>query len=399
MRVLPPAAFHASHDLRSGDYQKAPPLSSPRSTERQTEKPNMKMQRLRAGLQTARAQFPAARRITVLASLLFAASVSPAFCDAPPVPTWHFEYQNGSPVKLVWQTSVGQICNLMVSSDLASWTPAAGFPQTAIGETLEYPFVPAARGFFRIIPVSAEFALIPAGPFQMGDALDEGRTDELPVREVFVGAFYLARCELTQARWDEVRIWALAAVTTTAARLPTTTMWDSASPAGQRPEASHPATAGSGEVRAGRSGPDFLVFPCRRRPEIAPPQGGHAERASPAPPPWIRPSLAQSLCCTFPDHPQTAAMELDILDIQFDLRHIKPRELEEAFEDPFSVRFLPDNERADGATRYYALGRTVADRYLFLSFRTDGKATRVVAAREMSDTEKKFYDRKYAEFR
>ena len=92
-------------------------------------------------------------------------------------------------------------------------------------------------------------------------------------------------------------------------------------------------------------------------------------------------------------------MELDLLDVQFDLRNIKPRELEEAFEDPFSVRFLPDNERADHASRYYALGRTVADRYLFISFSTDGKTARVVATREMSDAEKKFYDRKYAEFR
>ncbi len=92
-------------------------------------------------------------------------------------------------------------------------------------------------------------------------------------------------------------------------------------------------------------------------------------------------------------------MELDLLDVQFDLRNITPRELEEAFEDPFSVRFLPDNERADGASRYYALGRTVADRHLFLSFSTDGKAARVVAAREMSEAEQKFYDRKYAEFR
>jgi uncharacterized protein len=92
-------------------------------------------------------------------------------------------------------------------------------------------------------------------------------------------------------------------------------------------------------------------------------------------------------------------MELDILDIQFDLRHIKPRELEEAFEDPFSVRFLPDHERQDGASRYYALGRTITDRYLFLAFRTDGKSTRVVAAREMSEIEQKFYDRKYAEYR
>ncbi len=92
-------------------------------------------------------------------------------------------------------------------------------------------------------------------------------------------------------------------------------------------------------------------------------------------------------------------MELDLLDVQFDLRNIKPRELEEAFEDPFSIRFLPDNDRPDGATRYYALGRTVSDRYLFFAFWTDGKTTRVVAAREMADPEQKFYDRKYAEIR
>ncbi|MDP3850541.1 MAG: BrnT family toxin [Luteolibacter sp.] len=92
-------------------------------------------------------------------------------------------------------------------------------------------------------------------------------------------------------------------------------------------------------------------------------------------------------------------MDLDLIDVQFDLRSIKPRELEEAFEDPFAVRFLPDSERADGATRFYALGRTIADRYLFFSFSTDGKTARVVAAREMSDSERKFYDRKYAEFR
>ena len=92
-------------------------------------------------------------------------------------------------------------------------------------------------------------------------------------------------------------------------------------------------------------------------------------------------------------------MELDFIDVQFDLGNIKPRELEEAFEDPFAVRFLPDSERPDGASRYYALGRTVANRYLFFSFGTDGKTMRVIAAREMSDTERKFYDRKYAEFR
>jgi len=92
-------------------------------------------------------------------------------------------------------------------------------------------------------------------------------------------------------------------------------------------------------------------------------------------------------------------MELDLIDVQFDLRAIKPRELEEAFEDPFAVRFLPDAERDGGTNRFYSLGRTVADRYLFCAFTTDGKTVRVTAAREMSETERKFYDRKYAELR
>jgi uncharacterized DUF497 family protein len=92
-------------------------------------------------------------------------------------------------------------------------------------------------------------------------------------------------------------------------------------------------------------------------------------------------------------------MELDIIDVHFDLRDIKPKEIEEALEDPFSVRFMPDADRKDGEARYYALGRTVSDRYLFLCFRTDGKATRIIAARQMSESEQRFYDRKYAELR
>ncbi len=92
-------------------------------------------------------------------------------------------------------------------------------------------------------------------------------------------------------------------------------------------------------------------------------------------------------------------MEIDLIDVQFDLRQVRPRELEEALEDPFAVRFLPDSDRSDGESRYYALGRTVADRHLFLAFWTDGKTTRVVAARDMTESERRFYDRKYAEFR
>ncbi|NIP98152.1 MAG: BrnT family toxin, partial [Akkermansiaceae bacterium] len=41
----------------------------------------------------------------------------------------------------------------------------------------------------------------------------------------------------------------------------------------------------------------------------------------------------------------------------------------------------------------------VADRYLFLCFWSDGKNIRVVAARDLTEGERKFYDRKYAEFK
>lgn len=92
-------------------------------------------------------------------------------------------------------------------------------------------------------------------------------------------------------------------------------------------------------------------------------------------------------------------MELDLLDVHFDLKDIKPREIEESLEDPFAVRLLPDHERSDGEARFYALGRTITDRYLFLCFSSDGKKVRVVAARDLTESERKFYDRKYAEFK
>ncbi len=92
-------------------------------------------------------------------------------------------------------------------------------------------------------------------------------------------------------------------------------------------------------------------------------------------------------------------MELDLLDVHFDLKDIKPREIEEALEDPFAVRFLPDQDRGDGETRYYALGRTIVDRYLFLCFWSDGKNVRVVTARNLTEGERKYYDREYAEYK
>ena len=90
-------------------------------------------------------------------------------------------------------------------------------------------------------------------------------------------------------------------------------------------------------------------------------------------------------------------MELDLIDSPIDPAQFNPRELEEALEDPFSVRFLPDYDRSDGSSRYYLIGRTVADRYLFLSFSTDGKKARIIAARDMAPAERRFYDRRYSD--
>jgi len=49
------------------------------------------------------------------------------------------------------------------------------------------------------------FARIPAGSFQMGCApAAGGLADEVPVRQLAVGAFWLGRCEVTQQQWRAV---------------------------------------------------------------------------------------------------------------------------------------------------------------------------------------------------
>ena len=62
-------------------------------------------------------------------------------------------------------------------------------------------------------PVPDGFALIPAGSFQMGNALSasgDGYTSELPVHSVYVSAFYMAKYEVSKALWDDVATWAAA---------------------------------------------------------------------------------------------------------------------------------------------------------------------------------------------
>jgi hypothetical protein len=90
-------------------------------------------------------------------------------------------------------------------------------------------------------------------------------------------------------------------------------------------------------------------------------------------------------------------MEFDWLDAPFDLRKIAPKEIEETFEDPFSIRLLPE-EAGDGEhARYFNLGRSVNDRGIFTVFWTDGKKYRAICSRDMTPEETSFYERKNSE--
>ncbi len=90
-------------------------------------------------------------------------------------------------------------------------------------------------------------------------------------------------------------------------------------------------------------------------------------------------------------------MDFDWLDAPFDLRKIAPKEIEESFEDPFSLRLLPESADAAESARYFNLGKSVSDRGIFTVFWTDGKRYRAILARDMTPEELSFYERKNAE--
>ena len=91
-------------------------------------------------------------------------------------------------------------------------------------------------------------------------------------------------------------------------------------------------------------------------------------------------------------------MELDLLDTHIDLQATKPREIEEALEDPFAVRFIPDSLIGGNEPRYFLIGQTVEQRKIFVCFNTDGKRAKIIAARDCSEEEAMFYDRNYKSY-
>jgi uncharacterized protein len=88
-------------------------------------------------------------------------------------------------------------------------------------------------------------------------------------------------------------------------------------------------------------------------------------------------------------------MEFDWIDTHLDVKKHNLREIEESFEDPFSLRLLPENEEL--ASRFFCLGKTLGNVSLFSVFWTDGKKYKVLASRPMTADEISFYERKNSE--
>jgi uncharacterized DUF497 family protein len=79
-------------------------------------------------------------------------------------------------------------------------------------------------------------------------------------------------------------------------------------------------------------------------------------------------------------------------------KQISTDEIVESFEDPFSLRLLPDAHRFAVQNRFISLGRSNNGKGIFAVYTSTGKIVRIVAARCMTDEENYFYERKMREF-
>jgi uncharacterized DUF497 family protein len=79
-------------------------------------------------------------------------------------------------------------------------------------------------------------------------------------------------------------------------------------------------------------------------------------------------------------------------------KEISAEEIMESFEDPFSLRLLPDANRFESQNRFISLGRSNSGKAIFSVYTSTGKVVRVVSARPMTEEENYFYERKIREY-
>lgn len=91
-------------------------------------------------------------------------------------------------------------------------------------------------------------------------------------------------------------------------------------------------------------------------------------------------------------------MEFDWITPSFDFKaSFLPKEIEESFEDPFSLRLAPDIKQFTAKSRYFCLGKTLQGKGVFSIYRSNGNQTRVICSRAFSPSEEHFYERKKQE--
>ena len=91
-------------------------------------------------------------------------------------------------------------------------------------------------------------------------------------------------------------------------------------------------------------------------------------------------------------------MEFDWINPPFELKDsCRPREIQESFEDPFSLRLAPDEKPFVAQARYFCLGKTLSGQGIFSIYRTNGNQARVIRSRAFTPEEDHFYERKKQE--
>ncbi len=76
---------------------------------------------------------------------------------------------------------------------------------------------------------------------------------------------------------------------------------------------------------------------------------------------------------------------------------LSQEEISESFEDPFSLRLLPDSDRFSSQNRFFSLGCSSSGTRIFSVYTSTGKIIRVLSARQMTEEETYFYERKSKE--
>ena len=98
--------------------------------------------------------------------------------------------------------SAGAVTGMLPASQISGMLPASQISGTLPASQISGT-IPASQ----VASVPEGFALIPAGVYQMGDAIDNNGGADAPVHNVTVSGFYMGKTEVTWSEWQAVQQW------------------------------------------------------------------------------------------------------------------------------------------------------------------------------------------------